>query len=319
MTLIRLGKIFDPRAHRLHEGCRDFAQSPQILNLDDGVRVYFTTRSVDPAGGKFRSHVAFADFEDDLRTVRRVARHAVVPPGSLGSFDEHGIFPINVLRVGNEVWGYTTGWNRRVSVSVDTAIGHVVSRDGGETFCRTGDGPVLGPSLNEPFLVGDGFVIHAGGSFHMWYIFGQRWVRELPISAPDRVYKIGHAVSQDGLNWKKQDGVAIVPDMLGPDECQALPSVTYHGGRYHMVFCFREMHGFRQDRNRAYRLGHATSDDLVTWSRNDAPLSMQDDDNAWDADMKCYPHVFVFGNALHVLYNGNNFGREGFGLARLDP
>ncbi|CAK9064661.1 Uncharacterized protein MT1551, partial [Durusdinium trenchii] len=238
------GLVFDPREHALLDGCREFAQSPQTLALDDGLRVYFSTRAPDAAGGKYRSHVSFAEFEDDLTTIRRVARHQVLPLGTLGAFDEHGIFPINVLSVGSEIWGYTTGWNRRVSVSVDTAIGLVVSRDGGETFLRPhGDGPVLGPSLLEPFLVGDAFVLRVGDLFHMWYIFGQRWVRETTDSPPDRVYKIAHAVSEDGQTWVKNDGVAIIPDVLGADECQALPSVVAYNGLYHMVFCYRDVHG----------------------------------------------------------------------------
>ncbi|MCR9089629.1 MAG: hypothetical protein NXH97_23175 [Rhodobacteraceae bacterium] len=319
MTVARLGKVFDPREHALLDGCREFAQSPQTLALDDGLRVYFSTRAPDAAGGKYRSHVSFAEFEDDLTTIRRVARHQVLPLGTLGAFDEHGIFPINVLNVGSEIWGYTTGWNRRVSVSVDTAIGLVVSRDGGETFLRHhGDGPVLGPSLLEPFLVGDAFVLRVGDLFHMWYIFGQRWVRETTDSPPDRVYKIAHAVSEDGQTWVKNDGVAIIPDVLGADECQALPSVVAYNGLYHMVFCYRDVHGFRNDPARAYRLGYAVSKDLITWTRQDSVLDMKDAPGAWDADMKCYPHFCVFDGTLYLFYNGNGFGREGFGLAKID-
>ena len=318
MRLRKLGRIFDPRVHRFANGCREFAQSPQTLQLRDGIRIYYSTRAVDPGGSKYRSHVAFADFEDDLKTIRRISANEVAPLGGLGCFDEHGIFPMNILPVGNEVWGYTTGWNRRVSVSVDTAIGLSVSRDGGETFERQGDGPVLGPSLHEPFLVGDGFVLQTDGHFHMWYIFGQRWIRKAPGSAPDRVYKIAHATSDDGRSWIKRDGKAIIPDVLGPDECQALPSVAKFGGVYHMVFCYREAHGFRDDPSKAYRLGYAWSTDLEDWTRDDAQLGFTLTPGAWDSAMQCYPHLFVFSDELYLLYNGNAFGREGFGLAKID-
>src|SRR5690349_9416559 len=130
------GRIFDPVEHRLPAGCVEFAQSPQALVFDDFVRIYFSTRSVDPANGKYLSHVAFVDLRKDLRTVIRVAPQEVLPLGGLGCFDEHGIFPLNVLRHGDAVYGYTTGWNRRVSVSVDTAIGLAISRDGGVSFQR---------------------------------------------------------------------------------------------------------------------------------------------------------------------------------------
>lgn len=319
MTLHRLGKAFDPREHRLRPGCTDFAQSPQTLACEDGgLRVYFSTRAPD-AEGMFRSHPAYVDFAPDLRTIRAVATHDVLPLGPLGAFDEHGIFPLAVLRVGDEVRGYSTGWNRRVSVSVDTGIGLAVSRDGGRTFERTGDGPILGPSLHEPMLVCDGFVLRAGTRFHMYYIFGQRWVRAAPDAPPDRVYKIAQATSGDGVVWEKADGRTILPDRLGPDECQALPSVAWHDGRWHMVFCYREAHGFRHDPARAYRLGYAWSTDLETWTRDDAVVEVPRAAGDWDAEMQCYPHLFVHEGQLHVLYNGNAFGRFGFGLARLEP
>lgn len=317
MIVRKLGKVFDPSDHVLADDCKEFAQSPQTLEFDDFIRVYFCTRSVDHDGKTFRSHVSYADMEKDFSSVRRVAQKTVLPAGDLGTFDEHGIFPINVIRNKGQVWGYTCGWNRRVSVSVDTAVGLVVSDDDGETFARIGPGPILGPSLHEPFLVGDAFVIKSKGALQMWYMFGQRWKRETDTSQPDRVYKIGHAVSRDGINWTKEDGVQILPDRLGPDECQALPSVLHFGGRYHMVFCYRNVHGFRTDPSKGYRIGYAQSDDLVTWNRNDAALGFESEPGAWDSEMQCYPHLTLSSGEPYLLYNGNAFGRYGFGAAKL--
>jgi hypothetical protein len=317
MRIEKLGLVFDTQRDGLPDGCISHAQSPQTLPIEDGVRIYFSTRTRDPEGGKFRSHIAFVDMDHDFRRILGKSTGPVLGPAALGAFDEHGVFPMAVIRKGEEVWGYTTGWNRRVSVSVDTAIGRVVSRDGGITFQRQGDGPVLGPSLHEPFLVGDGFVVRDGSRFHMWYIFGTRWARERPDSPPDRVYKIGHAVSDDGIVFVKKDGVQIIADVLGPDECQALPSVAAFGGRWHMVFCFRHMHGFRDDPSRGYRIGYAWSDDLEAWTRDDAALGFAGTPGGWDSDMQCYPHLCVSDGRLLILYNGNEFGRQGFGLARI--
>ncbi len=309
----RLGKIFDPTDHVLPNACVEFAQSPQALEFPEFSRVYFATRSVDPGGKTFRSHIAFADMAKDFSTVLRVASKPVLPLGDLGSFDEHGIFPINVIRNKGQVWGYTCGWNRRASVSVDTAVGLVVSDDDGETFRRLGPGPILGPSLHEPFLVGDAFVLKTADLFHMWYMFGQRWVREHADAVPDRVYKIGHATSRDGIAWVKEDGVQILPDRIGPDECQALPSVLHYRGRFHMVFCYRDVHGFRSEPGKGYRIGYAHSADLRTWTRDDAALDLQGGAGDWDSDMQCYPHLTLSDGVPYLLYNGNSFGRHGFG------
>jgi len=318
MTWRRLGKIFDPAQFALPNGCVQFAQSPQTLVFDDFVRIYFSTRAVDPGNGKFLSHVAYVDMRHDLRTVIGVSAHTVIPLGELGCFDEHGIFPINPLRHNGAISAYTCGWTRRVSVSVDTGIGLAVSRDDGRTFERVGHGPVLGASLHEPFLVGDGFVRVIGGIFHMWYIFGTGWKPLAEGAPPDRTYKIGHATSPDGVAWVKEEARRIIADRLGPDESQALPTVIAIGGRHHMFFCYRQSVDFRKNPDRGYRIGHAWSDDLVNWTRDDDDPRLEIGPGEWDSDMQCYPHVFECDGRVYLLYNGNEFGRHGFGAAVLE-
>ena len=316
MKWIKHGLIFNPTEHQLPHGCQQFAQSPQALVIDGAIRIYFSTRLVDITG-KFLSHIAYVEMQQNLRDVIKVSDHTVIPLGQLGTFDEHGIFPMSVMRHGDVIYGYTCGWNRRVSVSVDTAIGLAISHDDGLTFERIGPGPVLSASLHEPCLVGDGFVKVVDGVFHMWYIFGTGWKRFSSNVAPDRIYKIGHATSNDGINWTKEDSRQIIADRLGPDECQALPTVIQIGKRLHMFFCYRESFDFRKTHGRGYRIGHAWSDDMTHWIREDNMPLLEGTPGTWDSDMQCYPHVFEFNDKVYLLYNGNEFGRYGFGLAEL--
>lgn len=314
----KLGKIFDPRIYQLPNNCVEFAQAPQALVFDDFVRIYFSTRSIDEKNGKYLSHIAFIDVKKNLSDVIRVSEKTVIPLGGLGCFDEHGIFPMSIMRHGDAIYGYTCGWNRRVSVSVDTAIGLAISLDDGLTFQRIGDGPILATSLNEPCLVGDGFVKLVDGVFHMWYIFGKGWKKFSDDAPPDRTYKIGHAISNDGINWCKEESRQIITDILGEDESQALPTVIEINGRYHLFFCYRQSFDFRQKRDRGYRIGHAWSDDLMDWTRDDGSLHLEVTPGDWDGDMLCYPNVFECDGSVYLLYNGNEFGRYGFGLAKLE-
>ncbi|WPO46852.1 hypothetical protein [Pseudomonas sp. S1Bt23] len=312
----KLGKLFDPTAHSLPNRCVEFAQSPQTLVLQERVRVYFSTRERDSVG-KYLSHVAYADFSHDMSRLLGVSTKTVLPLGGLGCFDEHGIFPINVLKDRDRVLAYTTGWNRKVSVSADAAIGLAISHDGGATFQRYGTGPVMAASLHEPCLVADAFVQRYGELFHMWYIYGTKWQKFSETEAPDRVYKIAHATSSDGIDWQR-DGQQIISDRLNADECQALPTVILIDGVYHMYFCYRQAYGFRQDSNRGYRLGYARSIDLENWVRDDSAAGIDVSVEGWDSQMQCYPHLFQSNGKVYLLYNGNEFGRHGFGLAVLE-
>lgn len=318
MRWIKHGRIFNPVDYKLPNNCIEFAQSPQVLVFENFVRIYFSTREVD-LNKKFISHIAFVDMKKNLHEIIGVSKNTVVENGSLGCFDEHGIFPMNVLRYENKVYGYTCGWNRRVSVSVDTAIGLVISEDDGLTFKRQGNGgPVLSASLHEPYLVGDPFVKVIDNIFHMWYIFGTKWKKFNPNIEPDRIYKIGHATSKNGIDWSKEEGRCIIPNLLGHYESQALPTVIFLNGIYHMFFCYRESFDFRTTKGRGYRIGHAYSNNLIDWIRDENNFLLEVSENEWDSDMQCYPHVFELDKNIYLLYNGNSFGRYGFGLAKLE-
>ena len=88
-------------------------------------------------------------------------------------------------------------------------------------------------------------------------------------------------------------------------------------GRLHMFFCYRESFDFRINSARGYRIGHAFSDDLCNWTRDDLNPRLDVTPGAWDSHMLCYPHAFECEGKVYLLYNGNEFGRYGFGAAVL--
>jgi hypothetical protein len=312
----KIGKLFDPTDYELINNSKEFAQSPQTLIFDNFIRIYFSTR-VKESGGMYLSNIAYVDFSQDLKKIIAVSTNTVLPLGELGTFDEHGIFPINPFKDGDRILAYTCGWSRRVSVSVETSIGLVYSDDHGNTFKRMGPGPILSSSINEPVLVGDGFVQKYGNTYFMWYIFGKKWIKATDKEPPARVYKIAYATSNDGINWNKVEGRQIISDVIDSNECQALPTVVEHNGIYHMVFCYRHAIDFRTNPKRGYKLGYAYSKDLKNWIRDDKKLNFSLSDNGWDSEMMCYPHLFKVKDQIYLLYNGNNFGKYGFGAAKL--
>lgn len=315
MKWTKLGKIFTPKDYNLLGKNAEFAQSPQAIVFDDFVRIYFSTREKDDTG-KYLSHIAYIDIEKDFKTIKGVSSGNVIQLGDLGCFDQHGIFPINVYKDENKILAYTTGWNRKVSVSADASIGLAISNDNGKTFDKHGSGPVLTSSLHEPFLVADAFVTKFSEIYHMWYIFGVHWDNTSISGVPERVYKIGHAQSTDGISWEKS-GKKLISDTFGENECQALPTVIYYKGKYHMYFCYRQAVDFRKDKKRGYRIGYAHSVNLTDWQRDDDNSGISFAQQGWDSDMQCYPFVFKCDDKIYMLYNGNEFGRDGFGIAVL--
>lgn len=308
MRVFDYGRIFIPQDHGL-----DYCKSPQALVLEDRVRIFFSYCVKD--GSKLKSRVGFVDLDKGFRSILKVSKE-VISDGDLGTFDEHGIFPFSPFVDHNgDICALTTGWNRKQSVSTETAIGLARSEDGGDSFARVGSGPVLAADLNEPFLVCDGFMLKRQScDYVMFYIYGTGWDVYEGSDVPERTYKIAMAYSDDLLNWKR-DHRQIIPEK-DKGEAQALPCVLKFEDRWHMFFCYRHTVGFRDDPEKGYRLGYAYSKNLKDWVREDDALPTPDGE--WCKDMQCYPNAFMMDGQVFLLYNGNRFGKEGFGLLRLE-
>ena len=124
------------------------------------------------------------------------------------------------------------------------------------------------------------------------------------------------ASSTDGISWTKHDR-DLIDRRLESDECQASPDVYFCNGRYHMFFCYRYGVDYR-NRERGYRIGYAVSDDMFNWVRDDAKAGIDVSPEGWDSEMISYPHVFDLDGNIYMMYLGNQVGRFGFGLARLN-
>lgn len=310
----KLGKLFDPRDLQGESWMKEFAQSPSVLVYENFVRVYFCSRQAPTPDGQYRSFLSYIDLDrTDLRRILDVCDAPILGLGACGTFDEFGTNPISVIRDGEEVRVYYAGWTRCESVPFNGAIGVATSRDNGHTFTRMGPGPVLPYSPDEPFLLGSPRIRKFDGRWHLWYVAGKEWLKTR--HRPEPVYKIRMASSIDGINWIKL-GCDLIEDVLGAYECQACPDVIFRDGKYHMFFSYRHSHNYK-GKEGGYRIGYASSLDMVNWTRQDEVAGMHVSESGWDSEMVNYPHVFELDGETYMLYQGNEMGRSGIGLARL--
>ncbi len=311
----KLGKVFTPQEVKGRSWFKEFAQAPATLLFDDFVRVYFSCRPPADENGQYVSYSSYVDLDrTDLFKVRRVGALPILCLGGLGEFDEFGTYPVSVIRYHDEVRAYYGGWTRCESVPFNVAIGVATSRDGGETFTKQGNGPVLSYSPDEPFVLSGPKIRRFNDTWYLWYIAGRKW--KMVDSRAEPVYKIRMAFSSDGICWTKINR-DLIASRVEEDEAQASPDVFYAGGKYHMFFCYRYSSYYR-GRENGYRIGYASSTNLIDWVRNDAKAGIDVSEYGWDSEMISYPHVFELDGKTYLFYLGNQVGRQGFGLAVLD-
>lgn len=311
----KLGRIFNPLDVKDRCWLKEFAQAPATLVFENFVRVYFSCRPSPDKNGQYVSYSAYVDLDRrDLRRILRVANQPILNLGALGTFDEFGVYPVSVIPDGNRILCFYGGWTRCESIPFTVAIGIAESLDGGESFTRLGPGPLLASNLLDPYVVSGPKVRKFDDRWHLWYVAGTKW-HEID-GRIEAVYKIRMAQSDDGMTWLRT-GKNLLPDRLGNDECQASPDVFLHAGKYHMFFCYKYGDDFRNN-NRGYRIGYASSPDLVDWERDDERAGIGVSSEGWDDQSIGYPHVFQLDGETYMLYIGNQFGRYGFGLAILE-
>jgi hypothetical protein len=277
---------------------------------DDVLRIYFGPR--DTRG---RTRTAFIEVRaDDPSQVLRVHDRPVLDLGRLGAFDDSGVMPSCLVNHEGKKYLFYIGWSPAVTVPYRNAVGLAVSTDGGLTFERCFEGPIVDRTRLEPFFTASPFCLLEDGVWRLWYASSTGFV--VVDGKPEPVYQIKHATSRNGFEWART-GEACIP-YRADGEANARPCVLREGDRYRMWYCFRGSRGYRTSKAESYRIGYAESQDGIAWTRLDDRAGIERSEEGWDSQMIEYPFVWVHKGRKHMLYNGNGFGESGFGWAVLE-
>jgi hypothetical protein len=303
------GLIFAPNQN--HDWMVSHAQVPLVDRVNSEVlRIYFGTRDKDN-----RTVTTFieVDVADPIH-VSYVHDRPVLGLGELGCFDDCGAMPSWIVDQGSDKYLYYTGWNTSTTVPYRNSIGLALSQDGGKTFSRVYDGPILDRTYREPHFCAVPCVLVEDGRWRMWYLSGVKW--DVFNDKPEPRYHIKYAESADGVNWDRRGIVCI--DFKSEAEAGIVrPSVMREGGVYKMWYSYRGLEHYRTDKRSSYRIGYAESHDGVEWTRKDEDLGLDISPTGWDSEMVAYPYVQAHGRTKYMFYNGNGFGKSGFGYAVL--
>jgi hypothetical protein len=239
------------------------------------------------------------------KEIIELSAYPVIEPGHLGEFDDSGAMATWLAHHEGKKFLYYIGWNLGVTVPFRNSVGLAISEEG-HPFKRYASGPILDRTMMEPHFVASCCVIPSVDRWRMWYLSCTDW--KIRYGKPEHHYHIKYAESNDGVIWNREGVVAI--DYLDEMEYAiSRPSVVRDKDCWKMWFSHR---------GSSYRIGYAESDDGMQWRRLDAHCGIDISSSGWDSEMIEYPFVFDHAGARYMLYNGNGYGRTGFGLAVLE-
>lgn len=293
------GLIFSPAGR--HDWMQTHAANPVALPLGgDLYRVYFSTRNK-------RNLASIGFIEFNLHAPKESLRVSVEPvlvPGPLGHFDDHGVHTSAIVKHGSDIYLYYIGWNPGLqSPMFYASIGLAVSHDGGLSFEKMFKAPLLARSEFDPWMVSAPYVMLDQGRWRMWYISGLKW-EEVDGNLVS-YYHIKYAESVDGIEWKREGRVCL--DLRPGERNIARPCIIKNGALYEAWYSYNVGAG--------YKIGYAESQDGNSWTRLDTEAGIDVSASGWDSKALAYPWVFSHEGRKYMLYNGNDFGKEGLGLA----
>lgn len=316
-SLLSRGHLFKPSGS--HSWSKSHAQVPFVMNLNGSPVVVYSTRGAADGSGNFVSVGAsvplFWKVSGGSLHAGVESSHPIILPGKPGDFDDSGVMPGSCLDLDGETLMFYGGWSRKVTVPYEWAIGMARLDRGSKVFIRQNLGPVIGQSLDSPFLHASPIVFKHDDFYHMFYLSGLEWFNH-PVTGPESVYRLRHAKSKDAINW-----IAMKSEVVSPKtkrETQTSSAIFELEGEFFMLYSFRDAENFRSVDSANYRIGLARSTDLDEWTDfGPIEFAWEGEPSIWDSRMQGYPSIFTLNSKLYVLYCGNDFGRDGFGYGEL--
>lgn len=299
----KIGLVYEVAPLNRHPKLLTHASNPLAVHLEGDIfRVFYSGRDF-----KNRSSVGAVDL--DVVNVRIINDHKTpfFEHGKDGTFYSDGVSIGNIYVVEDKKYMLFMGWQNPPNAHWRGDIGRLTVTDELKLLIEE-DEIYRGISEWDPISFSYPWVLQcSNGEFLMWYGSTISWDSE----NGEMIHLIKQSVSTNGNNWSKPE--IAIPLEINIAQAFSRPTVIENEDlELEMWYSYRGKPG------RKYRIGYAKSFDSRNWMVRNEASGIDVSDKGWDSEMIEYPHVFKHKNQTYMLYNGNDFGKFGFGMAILE-
>ncbi len=303
MTWIRKGKLFgndtwDLEWHKLN------TQLPIPYLMDeDRLRLFVTLCDAENRG-----RLGFVDVNpDNPSEIIDYSHEPLLDVGKRGCFDENGVVSTALLENDGKLYIYYCGFQKHVNYPYSSLAGVAVSTDGGQSFLRIRETPLLERKDGEMFIRTGVGIYKYGNVYRLYYASGNEWLSVNNKLVPQ--YSFRYIDSDSPICF---DGESIKMFPLENDEFgMTTPQIFKTDSGYEMIYSVRTV-------SEGYRMGYATSKDGIEFSRNDKVMDIKRPNGEFDSEMICYGKCYKRGDRTYLFYSGNHYGMDGIGWAELE-
>lgn len=284
--------------------CKTHFMLPTILKLSPNIfRVFYASRNNFNVSNIFYVDLEFKD--NDIIKVKYISKKPSLSHGNLGSFDDNGVLPSSIIKIGKKIYLFYIGWKPGGTTRYSLIAGLACSNNLGKTFKRVSKSQLLYTNNKEPYniLTAPSVLKIKKNLFYMWYVSCTEWKnKNLP------KYNIKFAYSNNLKSWV-QTGKACIK-LKRNERAVAKPFVYKDKNYFKMWYCYEKKVG-------KYKIGYAESKNGINWIRKDHLVKFNNKIKGIDDKMMEYPSLISLKKKHYMFYNGNNYGKDGFCIARL--
>ena len=276
---------------------------PTAHKLDQGkIIVFFAGRNYQN-----ESDIGYFVYDINLKKVIKISKKPILTRGELGTFDDSAAIPSHLIKIGKKFFMYYVGWTKGYKVPFFSSIGLAISNNIYGPYKKFGKAPIIGRSNEDPFFVATCFVEKKKKLFEMYYTSNLSWKKKKNKSIP--LYLIKKCTSKDGFKWKFNKS-RIINFKHKSEVAITRPWILIFKKRRTMFFSCKK---------KFYKIYAAFEDKKNnSWKRK---LSISFGNNLkhkFDSKSQEYSSVIKVKQSYYMFYNGNNYGKEGIGLAIFD-
>lgn len=303
IKISKLGQIYDPSLKSSHPKLATHASNPvPVLISGDTYRIFFNAR--DFAN---RSSVGAIDFNLADLEVLTVYDKPFITYGEKETFFSEGISLGNFFKFKNKKFLSFMGWKTYDDKSWRGEIG-ILTLKNDFSVDKIYDEPIIKIDKKfDPISMSYPWMMEVSHE-HLFAWYGSTIGYDK--KNHEMIHKIHGAYSENVMTWKKLGKVTIDSHKLY--QMYSRPCVVMdETGKYELWF------SAKSGPTNSYRIEYAKSSDAKNWKLSNTPIDLTVSEKGWDSEMIEYPYVFWHKEKKYLLYNGNDYGKTGFGIAEI--
>ncbi|MCC2625500.1 MAG: hypothetical protein K0R14_1373 [Burkholderiales bacterium] len=306
-TWNKKGMVFDIRVNKMPKWASGSLLQPTPILIDNGevIRIFVGMR--DTLG---QSRIGYVDVSSkNPGEIIRISEDYVLDVGNDGCFDDSGVVPASIINDAGQYKMFYAGYSllSKVRFSVLAGLAYGNAADIEVHFNRYKKVPVFERTHEHTLFRVPHTVLKEDNIYKIWYGGGDHFIKFNDYTYP--VYDIYYCETDNLL--KIPESSSKVLTFANADEYRvARPYVVKFDKIYGMFLCVAT-------KTKGYRLGYAESYDGLIWNRCDSNLNLYPSENSWDSDMMGYPSFVQTKYGSYLFYNGNEYGKYGFGYSEL--